>query len=48
MSIPPVADHKELYLIIDEIKEGNVVWNLFSVQYNNEIAEDQSRVPKNI
>jgi hypothetical protein len=42
---PPVADHKELYLIIDEIKEGNVMWNLFSVQYNGEIPKDQSRVP---
>ena len=42
---PPVADHKELYSIIDEIKEGDVAWNSFLVQYNGEIPKDQSRVP---
>ena len=42
---PPVADHKELYSIIDAVKEGDVVWHSFSVQYNGEIPDDQSMVP---
>ena len=42
---PPVADHKELYSIIDDIKAGDVAWNSFSVQYNGEVPEDRAMVP---
>ncbi|KAJ3510664.1 hypothetical protein NLJ89_g4545 [Agrocybe chaxingu] len=31
---PHVADHKELYAMIDSIKQGDVAWDSFSVQYN--------------
>ncbi|KAF8228530.1 hypothetical protein L208DRAFT_1290891, partial [Tricholoma matsutake] len=37
---PPLADHKELYSLIDEIQQGNVPWQSFSVQYNGEQALD--------
>ena len=42
---PPVADHKELYSIIDSIKEGDVTWNSFLVQYNGKTPKDWSMVP---
>ncbi|KAF8223510.1 hypothetical protein L208DRAFT_1316457 [Tricholoma matsutake] len=37
---PPLADHKELYSLIDEIQQGDVPWQSFSVQYNGEQALD--------
>lgn len=36
----PLADHKELYSLIDEIQQGDVPWQSFSVQYNGEPAQD--------
>ena len=37
---PPLADHKELYSLIDEIQQGDVPWQSFSVLYNGEQASD--------
>lgn len=42
---PSVADHEELYSIIDAVKEGDIAWNSFLVQYNGEIPNNQSTVP---
>ncbi|EAU88020.1 hypothetical protein CC1G_12172 [Coprinopsis cinerea okayama7 len=33
---PPMANHRELYALIDSIKEGEVPWDSFSVTYNGE------------
>lgn len=33
---PPVSGHKELYSIIDSIKQGDVPWDSFSVSYDGE------------
>ncbi|KAI9453314.1 hypothetical protein BJY52DRAFT_1205512 [Lactarius psammicola] len=31
---PGISDHKELYSLIDSIKQGDIAWDSFSVQYN--------------
>ena len=33
---PPFSDHKDLYSSIDAIKQGDVPWSSFSVQYSGE------------
>ncbi|KAF8809162.1 hypothetical protein BYT27DRAFT_7255031 [Phlegmacium glaucopus] len=33
---PPVSGHKELYSIIDSIKQGDIPWDSFSVSYDGE------------
>jgi hypothetical protein len=33
---PPVSGHKELYSIIDSIKQGDIPWDNFSVSYAGE------------
>lgn len=41
----PWASHEELYSIIDEIRQGDVPWESFTVKYNGELPDDQSSVP---
>ncbi|KAF8222791.1 hypothetical protein L208DRAFT_1320536, partial [Tricholoma matsutake] len=36
----PLADHKELYSLIDEIQQGDVPWQSFLVQYNGERVDE--------
>jgi hypothetical protein len=33
-SPPGIADHRELYRLIDGIKQGDIAWDSFSVQYH--------------
>lgn len=33
---PPFASHKEMYALIDSIKQGDVPWNSFSVSYDGD------------
>lgn len=41
----PWANHEELYGLIDEIHQGDILWESFTVKYNGELPEDQSSVP---
>ncbi|KAJ3568913.1 hypothetical protein NP233_g5391 [Leucocoprinus birnbaumii] len=43
--LPPFADHRELYSIIDSIKQGGVPWDSFTVQYNGPRPSDGEPVP---
>ena len=36
---PPFADHKEMYSVIDAIKEGDIPWQSFSVTYDGELPD---------
>ncbi|KAE9393610.1 hypothetical protein BT96DRAFT_959029 [Gymnopus androsaceus JB14] len=41
----PWGNHEELYSLINEICQGDVSWESFTVKYNGELPEDQSSVP---
>ncbi|KAE9399458.1 hypothetical protein BT96DRAFT_957248 [Gymnopus androsaceus JB14] len=41
----PWANHEELYGLINEIRQGDIPWESFTVKYNGELPEDQSSVP---
>ncbi|KAJ3559530.1 hypothetical protein NP233_g11241 [Leucocoprinus birnbaumii] len=43
--LPPFADHRELYSIVDSIKQGGVPWDSFTVQYNGPRPSDGEPVP---
>jgi hypothetical protein len=40
-----MSDHNELYSLIDEIHQGDINWESFTVKYNGELPEDISPVP---
>ncbi|KAF5365298.1 hypothetical protein D9758_005472 [Tetrapyrgos nigripes] len=41
----PFTSHEELYATIDDIKQGDVPWESFSVRYNGDLPDDISTVP---
>ncbi|KAH6901585.1 hypothetical protein BKA70DRAFT_1157797 [Coprinopsis sp. MPI-PUGE-AT-0042] len=42
---PPFANHKELYALIDSIKEGDVPWDSFSVAFNGDTPTPNAPLP---
>lgn len=38
---PPVADHKEMYSLIDAVKQGDVPWDSFSVTFDGDLPDGE-------
>jgi hypothetical protein len=42
---PPFTSHQELYALIDAIKQGEVLWNSFSVTYDGPLPDGTPKPP---
>ncbi len=42
---PSISDHKELYRLIDSIRQGDIPWDSFSVQYNSALLDPNTPRP---